>query len=573
MSRDALVVGINTYRYEGLPNLQVPASDAEAIAQILEKHGDFNVWRLPEAINPEKDSHYVGKETAVTLTQLKKSIVQLFKPEGKNIPDTVLFYFSGHGLRTTLGVSESFLATSDVYPEVDFNGLSLKWLRELLRESPIKQQIVWLDCSYSGELFNMEEADPGEQGQAHDRCFITASREFEPAYEDISEPYSILTKSLLEGLDPSKYPQRWVTNYSLVDYLNQHLNGVPQRPTFTNFGEPINLTRTWEVKTAKWARETALTTCPYKGLNYFDCNEEDPKYFYGRERLTDQLIDRVRQANFLAIIGASGSGKSSVLRAGLLHQLKLGQRLGGSQQWEFLLMLPGEHPIHNLVRAFVDPNLSQLERAKQLGKAEGLLREGAEGLCRLIQASNAPRIVLAVDQFEEVFTLCIDDSERQQFIRCLLGALEQVQDRLCLIIAMRADFFGKCVEQEYGGLVDKIMDSLIPVKPMTQEELRRAITLPAQRVNLHIEPELVMQMLQDVVSSPGSLPLLQYTLTELWKLRTDNSLNLAAYTQLGGIIGTLNRRATEVYEEFERQQQEAAKRIFLSLTQLGEGFD
>ncbi|NEP03001.1 MAG: hypothetical protein F6K58_31005 [Symploca sp. SIO2E9] len=571
MSRDALVVGINTYKYEDLPHLQAPAEDAEAIAKLLERHGDFKVWRLPEAINPDGGSSYVGKEIQVTLNQLKKALVQLLKPEGKNIPDTALLYFSGHGLRTTLGISEGFLATSDVYPDVGFNGLSLQWLRKLLQESPIKQQIIWLDCCHSGELLNMSEADPGEQGQARDRCFITASREFEPAYEDISEPYSILTKSLLEGLDPSKYPQRWVTNYSLVDYLNQDLLGVPQRPTFTNFGEPINLTRTWEVLAAKSTSETSSAICPYKSLEFFDCNEEDPKYFFGREKLTDQLIDRVRQGNFLAILGASGSGKSSVLRAGLLHQLKLGQRLGGSQQWQFHLMLPGQHPLQSLAQAFLDPKLSSLERAEQLGRAEGLLREGADGLRRLVQSSDAPRVVLVVDQFEEVFTLCQEKTERQNFISCLLGAGEKVTDKFCLIIAMRADFFGKCVEENYSGLAKKIQENLITVTPMNQGELRRAITLPAQRVKLEIEPELVEQMLLDVEGSPGSLPLLQDTLTQLWKTRSDKGLELATYTQSGGMAGTLDQRANKVYEELSPQQQEAAKHIFLCLTQLGEG--
>ncbi|NER26420.1 MAG: hypothetical protein F6J89_02035 [Symploca sp. SIO1C4] len=570
MSRDALVVGINTYKYEGLSNLQAPASDAEAIAQLLEKHGDFKVWRLPEAINQESGSSYIGGKIKVTLAQLEDSLIKLFNPQAKSVPDTALFYFSGHGLRRTLGIQEGFLATSDSYPEARFYGLSLQGLRRLLQESPIKQQIVWLDCCHSGELLNMNEADPGDQGQARDRCFITASREFEKAYEDISEPYSVLTKVLLEGLDPSRYPERWVTNYSLVDFLNQHLKGVPQCPTFHNFGEPINLTRTWEIKPAESTSENNSAICPYKGLEYFDCNEEDPKYFFGREKLTDRLIVKMRQCNFLAILGASGSGKSSVLRAGLLHQLKLGQKLGGSQQWQFYLMLPGEHPLQNLAKVFLEPDLTQVERAEQLKKAQELLTEGANGLCHLVQASDAPRVVLIIDQFEEVFSLCKNEVDRQKFIECLLGASEQVKDQLSLIISMRADFFSKCLESEYSSLTDKIKDNLM-VEPMTQEELRRAITLPAQRVNLGIEPELVEQMVQDVKGSPGSLPLLQDTLTELWKNINDNTLELGTYAQLGGISGTLNQRANKVYEDFDTRRQEATKHIFLYLTQLGEG--
>jgi len=572
MIRDALVVGINTYQYSDLRNLQAPAEDAEAIAQRLEQDGEFRVWRLPEAIHRETHQPFVGKKRGVKLSQLKQALVKLFLPEGNSIPDTGLFYFSGHGLRKTLGIPEGFLATSDVNPDVEFNGLSLKWLRELLRESPIKQQIVWLDCCHSGELLNFQqEADPGEQGKGRDRCFIAASREFELSFEEIGSAYSVLTRVLLEGLDPSRCPQRWVTNYSLVDYLNQHLQGVTQRPTFTNFGEPINLTRSWEIQQQQATSEPIEAICPYKGLEYFDCNEEDPKYFFGRKELTDQLIDKVRQSSFLAIIGASGSGKSSVLRAGLLHQLKLGRQLAGSNQWQIEIMVPGEQPLHNLAAVFVEPNLSQVDRASQLGKAEKLLQEGADGLRRLVQSAQATHVVLVIDQFEEVFTLCKNKVEREQFIDFLLGALRQLEEELCLILAMRADFFSKCIEQNYSGLAQLIQENLVAVSPMEREQLQDAIAQPAERVNLEIEAELVEQMLQDVAGSPGSLPLLQYTLKELWKQRNDEGLKLASYAQLGGVGGTLDKRATEIFQQFPQSKQEVARHIFLGLTQLGEG--
>lgn len=571
MSRDALVVGINNYTYDGLHNLEAPARDAEAIASLLAKHGDFNVWRLPEAINKEDNSLYVGKKGKVTLKQLKKELIKLFKPDGHNIPDTALFYFSGHGLRETEGIPEGFLATSDVNPDLEVYGLSLQWLRRLLQESPIKQQIVWLDCCHSGELLNFTEANPGETGQVRDRCFIAASREFEQAWEDLGDSYSVLTKILLKGLNPNRCKNRWVDNYGLVDYLNQNINNATQRPIFTNFGQPINLTRTWEVTEEKVTVTVENAICPYKGLRYFDCNDEDPKYFHGREELTDQLIDKVRTSNFVAILGASGSGKSSVLRAGLLHQLKLGRKLAGSENWQYLIMLPGDRPLQNLAQAFIDPTLTQPDKAEQLGKAEGLLKEGADGLRRLIQSSDTPKTLLVIDQFEEVFTLCSDFNEREEFFKCILGAIEQLPDKLCIVLTMRADFFGKCVEQKYNGLANKIQEHLISVTPMEQEQLRNVIARPAAQVNLAVEDELIEQILEDVEGSPGGLPLLEYTLTELWKQRTNNTLKLATYIKLERIGGTLDQRATEVYNRLDPDEQETAKHIFLSLTQLGEG--
>ncbi|NJM70522.1 MAG: hypothetical protein HC862_09975 [Scytonema sp. RU_4_4] len=568
MSRDALVVGINTY--EQLKSLNVSHLDAEAIAQLLEKYGEFKVKRLPAVKDKQNNTISVGQKTQVSLTQLEEAIVQLFKPEGKHIPDTALLYFSGHGLRKNRGIQEGFLATSDVNPEEGKWGLSLQWLRRLLQESDVGQQIIILDCCYSGEVLNFAEADPGDRGKGRDRCFIAASREFEVAYEGIDSKHGVLTAALLKGLEPKQ--ERWVNNYTLVDFLNQERHVFPQRPIFANSGEPINLTRKWTVSVKESAVALEQTICPYKGLDYFDYNDEDPKYFYGRTFLTDKLLEKVRQGNFLAILGASGSGKSSVVRAGLLHQLKLGRRLSASDQWKILpIIRPGEHLLHSLAVPFIEKGLSAVDRAVQLAKAEELIAKGAEGLRQLVFATDTQRVVLVVDQFEEAFTVCRDSTERQQFFECLLGALERTDNKLCVVLVMRADFFGKCAEQEYAGLTTKIQEHQEIVMPMKPEELEQAIIEPAKQVGLEVECELVTQMIADVKGSPSSLVLLEYSLTELWKQRQDNCLRLNTYIQLGGVIGTLQKRATQVYESFPEEQQTAIRHIFLALTQLGEG--
>ncbi|OKH41677.1 hypothetical protein FACHB389_04055 [Nostoc calcicola FACHB-389] len=565
MSRDALVVGINTY--DRLKSLNAPANDGEAIAQILQQYGEFQVTRLPAVKDKENQTIRIGKQTKVSLTQLEKAIVQLFKPDGKP-PDTALLYFSGHGLRKNVGIQEGFLATSEVNPEAGNWGLSLQWLRRLLQESEVRQQIVILDCCYSGEVLNFAEADPGDRGKGRDRCFIAASRDFEVAFEEINSQHSVLTAALLQGLEPKQ--DRWVSNYTLVDLLNQQYHPFPQRPIFANSGEAINFTRRWNSSVVDSTVQIS-TICPYKGLSYFDCTEADAKLFYGRTALTDELLEKVRSGNFLAVLGASGSGKSSVVRAGLLYQLKLGRRLSGSDTWQLKIFRPGIKPLQNLALTFVESELSDIERASQLAKAEELIAKGAVGLGQLITASQTQRIVLVVDQFEEAFTQCQDITKRQQFFECVLGALQRDDNKLCLIITMRADFFGKCLEQEYGGLAKKIQEHLVTVTPMNREELETAIIKPAEQVNLAVEPELVSQMIADVEDSPGSLPLLQYTLTELWQQRTEERLTLTTYSKLGGVRGTLQTRATQVYESLSLEEQQATKRIFLELTQLGEG--
>ncbi|ASC69186.1 Pentapeptide repeats containing protein [Halomicronema hongdechloris C2206] len=559
MSRNALIVGINPYHH--LTPLKAPATDAEAIAQRLEGEGEFRVKRLPEVVPDGKPT--VSQQAVVTLAELKKALVELFNPGGNQYPDTALLYFSGHGLRDQSGIVEGYLASSDADPEREFFGLSLTWLRRLLEESPVRQQIIWLDCCHSGALLDFAEADPGDRGGGRDRNFIAASRNFELAYEDLGSDHSVLTRALLEGLDPGRLGDRWVTNLSLTDFITETLKRELQTPICNNSGEPINLTRRWQATAETTATVEDTGICPYKGLSYFDWNSDDPNYFYGRQTLTDELLDHVRTDNFLAITGASGSGKSSVLRAGLLHQLQQGRRIFGSDRWEIRLFLPGDNPCQNLAAAFIDEGITHIERAEQQGKAEALIKEGADGLRRLVQTTTAPRVVLVVDQFEEVFTLCQDAAERTQFFATLLGALEHCGDKLCLIPAMRADFVGRCFEQDYSGLAQQVQDHLVAVKPMSREELTQAIEKPAQRVGLAIEPELVTTLLNDVETSPGGLPLMQYTLRELWNRRQENTLELKTYTQLAASPGTLKQRADEVYEGFSSDKQATGPPYFL----------
>jgi WD40 repeat protein/energy-coupling factor transporter ATP-binding protein EcfA2 len=581
MSRDALVVGVNTYEYSRLKSLKAPAEDAEAIARILTEYGDFNVVnRLPAIKDKENDAFRVGRSTTVKLMQFKEALVRLFKPQGENIPDTALLYFSGHGLRQDLGIQEGFLATSDVNPDEDRWGVSLRWLRQLLRESPIRQQIVWLDCCYSGELMNFSEADPGDRGQGKSLFLIAASRDFEVAYEEVNGQHGVLTAALLKGLDPHRDREGAVTNDSLIAFIKEELKGQPQQPLWYNPNHEIILTGTPQ----ELLQPDLTGECPYKGLRYFDV--ADAAYFHGREILTDKLLDRVKigKGNFLAVLGASGSGKSSLVRAGLLYKLQQGQHLSGSEKWQICIFIPGSHPLQNLAEVFVD-GTATTARAEQLKIAEAAVAEGATGLTRLIRASLAPRTMVFIDQFEEMFTLCQSSTDREQFFACLLGTLTQTGDKLCIVLAMRADFFGKCTEQEYCGLAEMMQSHLINVKPMTAQELERAIREPAKSVGIKVEENLVKQILTDlgvtddfsnvetnIAREPGSLPLLEFTLEQLWQYRELDRLTLNTYVRLGGVKKTLEKYANEVYQSLQPEELKSiAKQIFLNLTQLGEG--
>lgn len=575
MLRDALIVGISSYQY--LPALNAPAHDAEAIAHQLESNGDFRVTRLPEII--QSDKLRVGIKTPVTLAELEAALVKLFKPKGDSIPHTALFYFSGHGLQKEAGIREGYLATSDVNPNAHFYGLSLFWLRRLLQESPVRQRIILLDCCHSGEILNFLEADPGAKSGT-DRLFMAASREYETAYESLNGQYSVFTQAVLDGLDPRRLPTGVVTNYALTDWVSNALKGESQQPLFENSGSEIVLTRCHNPLTVLQATP-AQDVCPYRGLQPFE--EGHAEYFFGRENLTDQLLNQLKTGNFVAVLGASGSGKSSLVRAGLVHKLQRGQALSGSQQWQIRVMTPTEHPLKSLANAFINPETTAVDRAEQLRRAEVFLQEGTSGLTQLIRASliaenKSTRMVLIIDQFEEIFTLCQGpnaEHDRTRFFNCLLSALRDVRDQFSLVIVLRADFFNKCLL--YKGLAEQIEQHLVMVTPLSYEQIKASIIKPAKRVGLVCESNLIYNILLDVVGAPGELPLLQYTLLELWQRRQQDPnggpsrLTLDAYAELGGVRGTLQKRADEIFYSLSYEEQRVAKRIFIALTQLGEG--
>lgn len=590
MSRDALIVGINTYQY--LPSLQAPARDAEAVAQQLQRYGEFRVHRLPEVI--QEGNPRIGQKTLVTLRELETGLINLFKPRGSAVPHTALFYFSGHGLQREAGIHEGYLALGDSNPDQGFYGLSLFWLRRLLQESPVRQRIILLDCCHSGELLNFLEADPGAY-PGTDRLFMAASRDYETAYESLDGSYSVFTQALLTGLDPNRLDSGVVTNHSLTDWVNHSLKGEIQQPLFESSGSEIILTR----RSAEATDSNTLPrpsvvqsrdVCPYRGLEFFD--EAHSDYFFGREELTHRLIDLLHSQSFVAVIGASGSGKSSLIRAGLIAQLRQGKKLPGSENWRIKLLTPTEHPLKSLAAAFIDSELSELERAEQLRRAEVFLQDKGAGLAQLVRASLSvesssktrlphqthPRLLLVIDQFEEVFTLAEgsqSERERQEFLQCLLEALTLAGDCLSIVLVLRADFLNKC--SLYPDLIQQIERHQVMVPPLKYEQIKATIVRPAQKVGLVCEPNLVYTMMSDVIGAPGELPLLQYTLLELWRRRRMGSeggvarLALDAYQELGGVRGTLQKRATEVFYSLTAEEQLVAKRIFLALTQLGEG--
>ena len=591
MSRDALVVGIN--QYQALPVLNAPAADAEAVATCLQSQGEFRVHRLPEVV---KDSQaVVGSRSKVTTQMLEDALVQLFKPKGKNVPTTALFYFSGHGLQREAGVQEGYLATSDTDLSKGNFGIPLNWLRRLLQQSPVRQLIVILDCCHSGELLAFHEADPGASAGT-DRLFMAASREYESAYESLDDEHSVFTKALLSGLNPYRQEAGKVSSYALTEHISQQLRGEIQQPLFESSGSEIVLTRVSGYKAAfsktpisTFARLKKLTFgfCPYRGLSAFD--EAHADYFFGREQLTTDLLKAISKSDFCAVVGASSSGKTSLLRAGLMSNLRKGKPIKGSENWALKLITPTQHPIKGLAAAFTTATTDGVQRASQMHQAEQLLRDGAgDGLSQLIRANllkpgetsipSTSKLWLIVDQFEELFSPTRNHTilaERELFIRCLTEAIADPSTPLGVVIGLRADAVDELIpHSSLKALVDA---NTVVVSPMTYDQIKEVVTKPAEKMGVELDPQLLHFLNLDTTGAPGELPLIQQTMLELWRRRepgergTAPQLTLAAYTELGSVRNILTNRATAVYDGLDNDMKRAARRIFLGLCELGEG--
>jgi WD40 repeat protein len=329
--------------------------------------------------------------------------------------------------------------------------------------------------------------------------------------------------------------------------------------------------------------------CPYRGLQVFESEHADD--YLGREDATRELLEMLNQRDFVAVIGVSGSGKSSLVRAGLAKGLRMWS-IPGLVNRPHCLFTPGDAPLLNLVLALAGLPKQKTTRLAQSFKVQthALMKEGkARRHANEVLNTRSPKtlakalrtyfrssgLLLIVDQFERLYTECQDEAVRTRFIDTLLTA---ASDTVKVLIALRADFYGRALA--HTALAEAIKDSQITLLPMNETEIRRAIVEPARTLHRTFQPGLVERIVTDVRGQAGHLPLLEFALTELWERDAKKGvLTLASYESLGydgpdgkhypGLQGAIAHRAEEIWQRLSKADRESARRVFLRLVTPG----
>ncbi|MGD1897826.1 MAG: CHAT domain-containing protein [Phormidesmis sp.] len=347
------------------------------------------------------------------------------------------------------------------------------------------------------------------------------------------------------------------------------------------------------VEPTAWFQLGGVAACPYKGLATFE--EADAHMFFGREKVVEALLKAVTQQPFVAVMGPSGSGKSSVVFAGLLPRLRQGHSFldhsfpdhsfpGREEEWQIVTCRPGADPFGSLAEALfsswtdiekatesdaeatgADDTESRLKVDSRLKILELAVRfqQNDQALCEAISAHSRGRSLLVLDQFEELYTLCRAE-DREPFLNLLLNAVQSAP-AFTLLLAMRADFYGEALSNR--RLSDALQAGSYNLGPMNSAELTDAITRPAAKLRVTLEPGLTEQLIQSTAAQSGHLPLLEFALTELWAQQEKGRLTHAAYRAIGGVEEAIANHADAVYAGLSADEQRRVQRIFMQLVE------
>ncbi|MEM7799145.1 MAG: hypothetical protein AAF633_08150 [Chloroflexota bacterium] len=308
---------------------------------------------------------------------------------------------------------------------------------------------------------------------------------------------------------------------------------------------------------------------PYMGLKKFD--EENHALFFGRDSESASIVQQLHEHGFLFVIGASGSGKSSVVRAGVLPVMRGSKTLPDGTEpplgdWKIFTFNPTAKPLTKLAVTLLSRKAKPFLR--KLKESDRALLDAVPSV---VDLEEGEAFFLLVDQFEELFTLCKDETERKQFIDNLVVAAQDPDENVNIVVTMRADFYGYCLA--YPALRELLRTAQVPIGPLDRNGLIDVIVKPAQKGNWHIQKGLAEAILDDIGNQPGGLPLLSHALLETWRHRRGRTLTISGYQEAGEVKGAIARTAQLTYESLDPSQQKIVEQLFMLLTELGEGVE
>lgn len=589
----AVLAGTGSYQCADISKVPAVVSTLADFGQVLIDKCGFEQDNLQVVVDPANPAD-LGTALAA---------------EAERAEDVIFFYYVGHGLTSPGG--ELYLGTRATDPRPNrlaHTSLAYAAVRDCLLDSPARAIVVMLDCCFSGRAVGVlgdSSADTASSARVEGGFVLTASAREEVALAPPGARHTAFTGELLRLLTKgeSQGPAE-LTLQHICRYLSRELpaKGYPRpryhsnatvgdlvvvsNPAFNRAPAPA------PARAASPAANegTASDVCPYPGLAAFQ--PDDATWFFGREQLTADLAERLADPSDcpgpLMVTGPSGSGKSSLLRAGLIPALKRGVLpLRGSASWPVLLFTPSTNPLGELAARLadtggLDPDDSAARLAADPEAVVAVIHEALVHVAGNRNVSGA-RMVLIVDQFEEIFTMCGDNDQRQAFVSALCRAarpLAQPRDTApaLVILGMRADFFGHCAA--ISELIPVLQDGQLVVGPMTRKELCAAITEPAAAVDLNLEAGLTEILLRDLgaggesrenESAPRSLPLLAHALRGTWQQRSGGQLTVEGYQRTGGINGAVAKSADRTYQRLEPGNQAISRLLLLRLVHLGEG--
>ncbi|WP_414588229.1 caspase family protein [Scytonema sp. PCC 10023] len=590
----AVVIGINQY-VNGIPELKTAVNDANQLALILEENYQYQVLRLLDR-----------EATQDKLTSLLAAFEEqtLPFPDGSKIhlepDDQLLFYFAGHGFGQEDGLDNAsgpagFLVPQDGQRD-DCTWLPMQQLHDALVKLPCRHLLIILDCCFAGtfrwagrdrEMMRSQKIYRERYDRYIAGCaqqVITSAAHDEKAADSLypfgqrgdHEGHSPFAEALFLALSgEADFTNDGVmTATELYLYLHDKIT-TKQTPEICQLkrhdkGEYIFPVRGFDRERLEEAPKLDEKTNPYKGLASFE--EEDSDKFFGRTALTQKLQEFVTTHALTVVLGASGTGKSSLVKAGLIPQLKK------QQEWRILAPIRlGESPFRALNNTLIKENLPVVDQKAPEPGVKTLLAR----LANWSQLNPNSKLLLVIDQCEELITLCRNNTEQEKFLLGLAEAIMACPEQLRLVLTLRNDFEPQLSDT---ALKPYWTSARFVVPGMTREQLREAIVEPASARVMYFEPPtLVDELIDEVMQMPGALPLLSFTLSELYfkyidsvrqGTRSDRAITQEDYEELGGVTHSLTQRADFEYEQLKKRDEAytlAIKQVMLRMVAVDGG--